>query len=271
MIQEIIFSLSEFAIPGLDFFEGIGKLSPGSYEAYKELPESPHAGRIIQVFKNILEQENCKDAQYKESITDILEDLPEEMQSIDSLLKYRIKIVETKGGSMYLTGTSLGKYYICIPNHISEESESALDFLATHELAHALNDDVLEISGVRIVAGAVTALACQVLFGLSFTSFLISISLILAVRSVASIVFSHYREYRADDFAMKYASIEDISKAIVAFKRWEDLKKQYSSFFDNVIEYMIHPPLRSRIERLEKVMESKKKEATQLDNAKLAG
>lgn len=247
------------AVPVYDFLTvaAVSSSKTKEHQKFAEAPESVHKAIVESVCKTVLLKENSKGAEHEERVQELLNTLPAGVdKTIDKLWEHRFKVVEVKGITVMGTGgTDEDRHYINVPSPISKESKDGLHFFSVHELGHILNEDVISLGLIKCVAGVAATIFVSILG----TSLLPSIALIVIIRQVASVVFHHYREYVADDFAIKHSSTDDMQKAIIAMQRWDKLQKEHMTLYGRIKTYMIHPPLILRITRIEKAMGAKQK------------
>jgi hypothetical protein len=251
--------LLPYAIPVTDVFKTLATCSSKFpvYKKYAQYPVSAHEAMVKEVYKEVLLKESQKGAPYHERIQELLEELPQGVEkTIDGWLNARVKVVETNTlFGVHTAGTDEDKHYIHIPNPISEESKNALNFLALHELRHILNEDASLLYMVCTVVGIAAAVFVHIMNAPIF----VSVVTVLAIRDTAKLALSYYREYKADDFAIQYSSVEEVKKAVIAYKRLHQIVQNHVKWWDRLDMYMSHPPMPSRIKRLERAVEEKQK------------
>jgi Zn-dependent protease with chaperone function len=181
-------------------------------------------------------------------------------RTIESLLRYRLKIVKTETNDypVFTTGTDAqsGKYYIGITP--DSEVEQALPWVITHELSHILNDDPLKLCIIKTIA-SVGAAAFSV-FALGW-SLLPSLGAVLVTNCVTHTVYAQRSERVADDFAIKHCSKEQLEKGIVFFELTK-ARRATGAYSKNLITWLLHPSENSRIAKIQKALELFGKEKT---------
>jgi len=154
----------------------------------------------------------------------------------------------------------------------SHKEFSAMDkFFSLHELGHIKHEDDKN----RLIVGLVTSMVAF-LYGSSFCShhFTALIST-LFITKIATTVFHHVFECKADDFGISHASDEELlagrrglialqemnksnRNALVSSTQFNILRAQYLVVPDGEILDFSHPFLKRRIQKIERALEQRK-------------
>jgi hypothetical protein len=192
-------------------------------------------------------------------------------------------VVETPNlGICAAEGTNLfkkGDAVVMLAPGFHNKDKEACHWVIKHEISHIKNNDPFTIP----LIGAISSMAAAV-FGTLTMSRLSATLLTAAVGLTAFSLFSQWREGKADDFAIKNSSDDELlggRRFFMAFKEmnlherktfWK--KIEITSYGNNTFD-VLHPSLTSRIEKIEKLLEkkgiviNKEVEAREIENLKL--
>lgn len=247
-------NLLTFAVPAVSLLKLLGHSNPASYKKFDDMPESDQTAAVTAIVTRVLNAENVQGAEHFERIQDMLKEMPENAgpKTIESLLRYRLKVVKTEKGPypVCATGSDIqaGKYYIGIKP--DPEIEKALPWSITHELSHILNDDPLSLAIIKTMAGVVTA-ALSV-FALKW-SLLPSLGTVIITNCLIHTVCSQRSERAADDLAIKHCSKEQLEKGIALFELIK-ARRADGTYSKNLITWLLHPSEDSRITKIQNAL-----------------
>jgi hypothetical protein len=252
-------NLLAYAIPLIGGVRTIAAFHPANYRKYEAAPESAESAVVKEVAKRVLEAELQPAAAYRETIQELIQELPDSAapKNIETFIATRLKVVSIKNEAMpiHSTGTAVdmgsatGKLFIAIDPDIDGPMKEALPWIATHELCHLLEGDWLEIKGIKtVVSLAVTVLSTAV-FGWGL---LPSIGATMLANSITHIALSHRAEQRADDFANQHCTAEERRQAIAYFEHLKHSRP--CSRLASIIRSAFHPSEDARIANIQRTL-----------------
>ncbi len=217
-------------------------LSYGAYRStvYKEPPREKTPGEI-QIFKKIapfLEKIGIrKDLQIKETNT--------------------LHLAETAGTNFFTQADAA----IHVTKNFYQTNPAAFFFVFKHEISHLKNND-------RCTAFVLAFIATLVAFAFT-SSYDESLSTDVVPFTGAAVLFSsiYCQELQADNFAIAHSSIAELKGARRLFQAIQQMYVEYreksgwgkcfiSPEGENLLDFM-HPPLASRIKKIESALKAK--------------
>lgn len=243
-----------FAVPAASLLKMFANSNPASYKKFDDMPESDQTAAVTAIVNRVLSAENVQGSEHFERVQDMLKEMPESAgpKTIESLLRYRLKIVKTETDDypVFATGTDAqaGKYYIGIKP--DSDVEQALPWVITHELSHILNDDPLNLCIIKTIASA--GAAALSVFALGW-SLLPSLGAVIVTNCITHTVCAQRSERAADDFAIKHCSKEQLEKGIIFFELTK-ARRATGAYSKNLITWLLHPSENSRIAKIQKAL-----------------
>lgn len=127
-----------------------------------------------------------------------------------------------------------------------ETDEQAFQFVFKHEICHLKNNDELGIA----IAQTLSFISSIALFRLGFGCTPMSTVFgTLCLNVIATRIFRHYLEKRADDFAIQHSTIEELKGGIRLLSAFQNESQEYLKHF---LVNFFHPSPSSRMNNLEK-------------------
>ena len=160
--------------------------------------------------------------------------------------------------------TKCNAMVLIAPDNFHEIDKDACNYILKHEISHIKHNDNFTTPCV--------AAACQLtasIFGMYSLSFFPAVGLALAVGFTSNTLFEKWREAKADDFAIKNSSDEELKggrrffmamQAVYIENRDTFWKRIIFSANGNNRLGISHPSLTSRIQKIEKVLQHRKAE-----------
>ena len=153
--------------------------------------------------------------------------------------------------------------FITIPRGFFDIDQEACAFICKHEIGHIKNDDSINRSALVIISHAAA-------IGFSYyRSFWLHPSAFfsMATSLTCGVLYSQYKERRADNFAIQSSTDGELLGGLRSFKFFkirEDEDMKTTCFFENPIGYILvaarltHPSPASRIEKVERALAQRK-------------
>ncbi len=171
---------------------------------------------------------------------------------------------EDLGLNVYMTGTNFftrGIASITVPPFFKSVDEEACSFIFKHEVSHLKNNDAFTTSLVAAICSLASAIICT-----RRTSPILAFLVTLAVGALASILFTLYRENKADDFAIAHSSNEELKGGRRYFlSHQQRLLGQRTSLFTRLVysskgDFRLdlwHPSFTSRLKKVTRALEAR--------------
>lgn len=189
------------------------------------------------------------------------------IQSLSNKLQLRNDLIVTEGLNIGFCA-SIGVHAIkssqitllLAPGFYNTDKHSCL-FIMKHELHHILSNDPLMMKLVPMI--------CQLalcIFGMIYLAPLLSIATVFPITFIVNVLFSRFREERADDFAIAHSTNEELRGArrffhAVLHSNYNEEDSLYKRFsYDDKGESIWdfwHPSLLSRISKVEKALKER--------------
>ena len=152
-----------------------------------------------------------------------------------------------------------GAAVVGVASGFYEADKGACTWAVKREIAHIKSSDVFMTNVVSLI--------CQLaasIFGCSYLSFLPAVALAWSVGYAASALFSRWREAKADDFAIKHSSVDELmgGKAFLIAQQEINVAYRQTAFLGKLLispsgekRLNLHcPSLASRIKKIEQAL-----------------
>ena len=169
--------------------------------------------------------------------------------------------VATRSIIAFAQGTNLftsGAAFITISRGLNNLDKEAFHWVLKHEIGHIKNNDSFKIPLIGSICSTATAI-----FGALTRPWLLTTLLTISVGFAVFITVSQWAERKADEFAIKYSSTEELLGARRLFISQMNINKAlreiypaegtYSSSGEHRFDFM-HPSLSSRLSRIENAL-----------------
>jgi len=241
-----------FGVPALSFAKMLTLVSPASYLQFEKMPHSERTADVQAIVERVLHAENVPASPHYERIQDMLQNTASPTKTISALVQSRVKIVDTQRDDYpaFTTGTDAdaGKYYIGLNAGLGQK---ALPWIIAHEISHILNEDPLRMAMIK--AAASSAATALFTFGLGW-SLLSSAGGAVLTNCIVHGICSQRAEKRADDFAIRHCSKQELEKGIEFFETVKALRES-GTYSKSWIVRLLHPPEEARIAKIRKAIE----------------
>ena len=143
-----------------------------------------------------------------------------------------------------------------------EADKDACSWVMKHEISHIKHNDLFTMQCVPCV--------CQLaasIFGMCYLSFLPALGLAFTVCIVSSVLFSQWREAKADDFAIENSSDEELKGCRRLFMAMQETSIEERNTFRKRVAIsasgdmrldILHPSVTSRIQKIERALCTRK-------------
>lgn len=252
-------NLLAYAIP---LFGGIKTFSaciPSTYRKYEESSESLHSVVVKEVADRALSAEINSKGNYQKRIQEMIQELPDSIsvRNLKAVLDRRLRVVSIKNDlkPIHSIGTDLdigsvqGKFFIGIDPRIEKTAQEALPWIVTHEICHILEDDWVEIPGIKTIASLSATILSTFVFGWGLIPSTITA---IGTNFVTHVILSHRAENRADDFANHHCLPQEREKAMAYFEHIKNARSQQriSAFVEKIILSIFYSSYEERIGKI---------------------
>jgi hypothetical protein len=195
-------------------------------------------------FKSSLQQENSSTYPPSTKLKDAMQPFLDEVGIRKDLIFF--EDLRTKCNAY---GTSIFKSsqpVIAIIQGLYEADKDACTWVIKHEISHIKHNDALMTPAISCL--------CQLAaftLGMKYRSFFPAVTLALITGIVSQTLFSKWREAKADDFAIKNSSNEELKgglRYLMAVQKIHSGKMPWN---------LTHPSFASRIQKIEKALHSR--------------
>lgn len=230
--------LLSFIVPAYSFYRSI-TTAYYDYKKYEKSAPHPLSKDVMKIVKDILEAENIQ----RPMLFKIINGKKDAEPAFT-------RMVHTKEGA---------KYYIILHPEIKEPF---LPWVITREVSHILNNSEIFMDALKVTASFTMSFTTSFGALANFSNYLHCITawgLTAVSPLLAQGVYTHISEERADDFAIKHCSNEELKRGVALLEEMQKIRLQ-SDPVRNPLDDFFHPPEYLRIEKIRQHLCVKKKE-----------